>query len=188
MIVRADTGHHEETELPRMKRLSGSTQRRLPVFGAVPMLALAFLLALVLTNAAGAAAGAALPSPCALLGGVHPEATLAPGKSVTGQKLTRYGTGPLASETCSEKVGALPVYLSVSHNFGGFGGIRVTSTTHPSGLGSGDELVVGTGAGNGSAIDFIVFHKTTAYVDLSANGASPASLTALARQVYKLLH
>ena len=86
-------------------------------------------------------------------------------------------------------VGTLPIYLSMSHSFGGFGGIKVTSTTHPSGLGSGDELVVGTGLGPaGGPVDFIVFHKGTTYADLSANGATPSKLTILARQIYKLLH
>jgi hypothetical protein len=92
----------------------------------------------------------------------------------------------LASSTCSETVGTLPVYLTVSHSFGGFGGIKVTSTTHPSGLGPGDELVVGAGP-TGNPVDFIVFHKSTVYVDLSANGANPSRLTTLARQVYRLL-
>jgi hypothetical protein len=182
MIVRPTRPTTKNGAAP-IERFSGSTQRRLPVFG------IALLLALVSTTAAGAASRTALPNPCTLLASVHPEATLAPGKSVTGQKLAHYGTGAGVSSTCSEKIGALPVFLSVSINFGGFGGIKVTSTTHPTGLGSGDELVVGTGLGSsGGPVDFIVFHKATTYVDISANGASPTSLTVLARQVDKLLH
>jgi hypothetical protein len=105
---------------------------------------------------------------------------------VTHRKLTNHGSGSLASSTCSETVGTLPVYLTVSHASGGFGGIKVSSTTHPSGLGIGDELVVGTGP-TGKPVDFIIFHRLTVYMDLSANGAKPSSLTTLARQIYKLL-
>jgi hypothetical protein len=59
--------------------------------------------------------------------------------------------------------------------------------THPTGLGSGDELVVGK-TPTGGPVDFVVFHKSTTYADLSANGANPSSLTTLAREIYKLLH
>ena len=139
--------------------------------------------------ATGAATAAALPNPCGLLAKAHAEKTLARGKSVVVRhaKLTKYGSGSLASSTCSEMVGALPVFLTLSHSSsGGFGGIKVTSITHPSGLGSGDELVVGTGP-TGKPVDFIVFHTATVHADISANGASPGNLTTLARQVYKLL-
>ena len=162
----------------------GRSEHRLPTVGCV----LALVASLGSAAAAGAASGTALPNPCALLTSLHPEATLAPGKSVAGRKLTNQGTGAFATSTCQETVGALPVYLSVGHNFGGFGGIKVTSITHPGGLGSGDELVVGTGFGSTGPVDFIVFHKGTTYADLSANGAKPTSLTTLARQLYKLLH
>jgi hypothetical protein len=142
-------------------------------------------IALVVANAASSAT---LPNPCTLLNQVPPETTLAKGKSVvlTRGRLSSHGSGSLATSTCSERIGALPVYLTFSHAFGGFGGIQVTSTTHPSGLGAGDALVVGRGP-TGNPVDFIVFHKSTVYVDLSANGANPSSLTTLARELYRLL-
>jgi hypothetical protein len=139
---------------------------------------------LVSVAVAGAASSAALPNPCTLLISAHPEKALAPGRSVEHRKLVKQGS---AGSTCSETVGTLPVYLSVSHAFGGFGGIKVISMTHPSGLGGGDELVVGK-TPTGGPVDFVVFHKSTTYADLSANGANPSSLTTLAREIYKLLH
>ena len=151
-------------------------------------LAILGVAALIAPVAAGTASSATLPNPCTLLSKVHPERTLAKGKSVvvTHGKLANHGSGSLASSTCSETVGTLPVYLTVSHSFGGFAGIKVTSITHASALGPGDELVVGASP-TGSPVDFIVFHKSTFYVDLSANGANPSRLTTLARQVYRLL-
>jgi hypothetical protein len=153
--------------------------RRLAILGVA---------ALIAPVASGMASVATLPNPCTLLSKVHPGTTLAPGKSVvvTQGKLASHGSGNLAISTCSEMVGTLPLNLTFSHSFGGFGGIQVTSITHPSGLGSGDKLVVATSP-SGSPVDFIVFHKATVYVDLSANGANPSRLTTLARQVYRLL-
>jgi hypothetical protein len=133
-----------------------------------------------------AAAATSIPNPCTLLAKVHAEKTLGSG-GVTQGKLTTYGSGQAASSTCSEKVGTLSVFLTLSHSAGGFGGIKITSTAHPSGLGSGDELVVGTGP-SGNPVDFIVFHKKSVFADLSANGATPAHITTVARQIYKLLH
>jgi hypothetical protein len=147
-----------------------------------------FVVACSAVIVASAASAATLPNPCTLLVKVHPEKTLARGKSVTVThgKLAKSGSGSLASSTCSEKVGTLSVFLTLSNSAGGFGGIQIISTTHPSGLGGGDELVVGTGP-SGNPVDFIVFHKSTVYADISANGAKPSNLTTLARQVYKLL-
>jgi hypothetical protein len=139
-----------------------------------------------LVAAFAAAAATALPNPCTLLAKVHAEKTLGFG-GVTQGKLTTFGSGQAASSTCSEKVGALSVFLTLSHLAGGFGGIKITSTAHPNGLGSGDELVVGTGP-SGNPVDFIVFHKRSVFVDLSANGATSAHITTVARQIYKLLH
>ena len=132
-----------------------------------------------------AAAATAFPSPCTLLGKVHVK-TLGSG-AVTRGKLTTFGSGKAASSTCSEKVGTLSVFLTLSRAAGGFGGLTIISTTHPSGLGSGDELVVGTSP-SGNPVDFIVFHKKSVFADLSANGATPAHITTVARQIYKLLH
>ena len=148
-----------------------------------------FVVACSAVVVASTASAAALPNPCTLLIKVHPEKTLAGGKpvAVTHGKLTKSGSGSLASSTCSEMVGKLSVFLTLSPSAGGFGGINVISTTHPSGLGSGDELVVGTSP-SGKPVDFIVFHRSSVYADISANGAKPGNLTLLARQVYKLLH
>jgi hypothetical protein len=148
----------------------------------------AILAATVGATVANAAPSAALPDPCTLLTKVHPENTIAKGTTVTVKlgKLVKYGSGKFASFYCPETVGKLTVSISISQGGGGFGGVRVTSTTHPTGLGSGDELIVGAGQ-SGGPVDFIVFHTTKAYVDISANGATPSSLTALARQVYALV-
>ena len=102
-------------------------------------------------------------------------------------KLTTFGSGKAASSTCSEKVGTLSVFLTLSRAAGGFGGLTITATTHPTGLGSGDELVVGASP-TGNPVDFIVFHKKSVFADLSANGATPAHITTVARKIYKLLH
>lgn len=134
------------------------------------------------------ASTATLPNPCGLLAKVHAEKALGKGSvAVKPGKLTRSGSGSGASSTCAEMVGTLSVFLTFSHSAGGFGGLTITSKTHPSGLGSGDELVVGSSP-SGSPVDFIVFHKKTVFVDLSANGAAPSHITTLARQIYKLLH
>jgi hypothetical protein len=137
---------------------------------------------------ANASEAAGLPDPCVLLTKVHAENTIAKGTTVSVKlgKLVKYGSGNLASSYCPEMVGKLTVSISLSHAAGGFGGVRITSTTHPTGLGPGDELIVGTGP-TGGPVDFIVFHTSKAYVAISANGATPSSLTALARQVYPLV-
>jgi len=85
--------------------------RRLAVLGVA---------ALIAPVAAGMASSATLPNPCTLLSKVHAETTLAKGKSVVVAhgKLANHGSGSLASSTCSEMVGTLPVYLPVSHSFG----------------------------------------------------------------------
>ena len=139
--------------------------------------------------ASSVATAAVFPNPCALLTAVHAEKTLTKGRSVVVKhgKLVKSGAGSSVSLTCSEMVGTQPLFLTLSHSSGGFGGIKITSTTHPTGLGSGDVLVVGTGP-TGGPIDFILFHKNTVYADISANGANPRNLTILARQLYKLIH
>lgn len=144
---------------------------------------------LVAITAGFAGATAPLPDPCTLLTKAHAEESIAKGKTVTVKlgKVTKSGSGSLAAAFCPELVGTLTVSIYVSHSFGGFGGVQVKSTTHPTGLGSGDNLIVGTGP-SGGPVDFIVFHTGGLYLDVSANGATPANLTTFARQVYKLLN
>ena len=145
--------------------------------------------ACVAVVAAGSAA-ATTPNPCTVLTRVHPEHTFGRGKTlaVRHRKLQKYGTGHYASVTCSETVGTQPVSISLSAAPpGGFGGVANEKSTHPSGLGAGDTLIVGTAAGSGGPVDFVLFHRGSVYVDLSANGAGPALLTTFARQVYKAL-
>lgn len=132
-----------------------------------------------------AAAATAVPNPCTLLTKTHAGKTLA-GGSVAPGKLTKFGSGKAASSTCSLKAGRLSVFLTLSQAAGGFGGITITSKTHPAGLGSGSELIVGTSP-SGSPVDFVVFHKKSVFADLSANGATPAHITTVARQIYKFL-
>jgi hypothetical protein len=135
-------------------------------------------------------AAAALPNPCTLLTKARPQAAFGKGKTlaVGRQKLQKYGTGKFVSESCSETVGAQMVVLSITGQAGGgFGGVKVTSQTHPSGLGSNANLIVGTGLGNGAPVDFITFHRGSIFADITANGAAPITLTAFARTVYRLL-
>jgi hypothetical protein len=139
---------------------------------------------------ASAAFAAPLPNPCTLLAKVHPERTLHKGGSaIKHRRHQSYGTGSSAGSTCFETIGTQQVSLGLSFSSGGFGGVKITSETHPSGLGSGPTLYVGTGtgAGSGGPVDFVTFHKAAIFADLDANGASPKSITAVARQVYKLL-
>ena len=154
------------------------------------VLALAVACAALVSATAAATSSATLPNPCTILTKVHPELAFAHKGTrlgVTHRKLTHYGAGKQATSTCSETVGTRPVYLSVSLTpSGGFGGVNVTSTTHPVGLGSGDVLIVGKSP-SGSPVDFLEFHTATVYANLSANGEAPSSLTTLARQIYKLL-
>ena len=160
-------------------------------FGAVRFVRYGVVVAVVLACAGFAAAGrvsaANQPNACTLLSNAHPEMILHKGGSaITHHALHKYGSGQGASQTCSETIGTQPVNLSLSLGAGGFGGVKVTSTTHPSGLGSGDALIVGTSP-SGGAVDFIEFHRGTVFADLSANGASPGGITTVARRVYKLL-
>ena len=153
------------------------------VAGVVALACLVFV-------ASGVASTAALPNPCTLLARAHPERTFGAGKmlAVKDRKLQKYGSGLSASASCSETVGTQPVVLSLfGAGAGGYAGVKVTSQTHPSGLGSGAALIVGTAAGGGGPVDFVVFHKSSVYVDASANGASPTVLTTFARQIYKAL-
>jgi hypothetical protein len=158
---------------------------RIP-FAAGAALTAAGLLALV-PGTAGAAS--ALPNPCTLLTGAHPETAFGNGKTLTAGKTKeqKYGTGQYQILNCSQTVGTQTVVLGVQHSIGGSGGVVVTSQTHPSGLGSDPTLTVGTGAGNGGPVDYIVFHRGGVYVSINANGARPTTLTAFARTVYKHL-
>ena len=106
---------------------------------------------------------------------------------VSHRKSQKFGVGAAASSVCSEKVGTQAVSLSLSSSSGGFGGVRVTSQTHPSGLGVGDTLTVGKSANGTSPIDFLSFHPARIYADVTGNGAVPSILTTFSRAVYRLL-
>jgi len=139
---------------------------------------------------ASPAARTALPNPCTVLSSIHSYTMLGHGAREVGKTgpLKTYGSGKYQSVSCSDVVGPITVYLSLMANgTGGFGGVRVTSTTHPEGFGGTGTLIVGTGAGGGGPVDFMVFHRGTTYVDLSANGATPAGLTLLGQSLYKLI-
>jgi hypothetical protein len=160
-------------------------------FGAVRFVRYGVVVGVVVAYVGFAAASevsaASPPNACTLLTNAHPEQTLHKGGSaITHRALHKYGSGQGASQTCSETIGTQPVYLFLSLGAGGFGGVKVTSTTHPSGLGSGDSLIVGTSS-RGGAVDFIEFHRGTVFAVLTANGASPSGITTVARKVYKLL-
>lgn len=164
-----------------MQVLARSSRRRAVIAGVA---------AVCLAALAAGTASATLPSPCTLLTNVHPEHTFGHGKTLTirDRKQQKYGSGKYASVTCSETVGTQPVSISLSAAApGGFGGVANEKTTHPSGLGAGASLITGKGVPNGGAIDFVLFHRGTVYVDLSANGATTELLTTFARQVYKAL-
>jgi hypothetical protein len=150
------------------------------------VLVTAALAALALAGASSAR-GATLPNPCTILALAHPQGSIGSASvSVKPGKLTTYGTGKYEQLTCNETVGTITVYLSYYFFTGGSGGVRVTSRSHPAGLGSEGELTVGTGAGNGAPVDYVSFKKGSLYADLGANGAEPSGLTTFAREVYKL--
>ncbi len=131
-----------------------------------------------------AASASSLPNACSVLAAVQPQNTIAGGKHVAvGKPKTTSSTA--TDKACSESVGAITVYLDFSKYAGGFGGVKITSRTHPTGLGTGDELIVGTGLGSGGPVDFVNFHKGGIYASVSANGSVPSNLVALAREVYK---
>ena len=164
-----------------MHILARSSRRRAIVAG---------IAAVCLAAVAAGTASASLPNPCTLLTNVHPEHTFGHGKTLTVRDRTqhRYGSGKYGSVTCSETVGTQPVSISLSGAApGGFGGIMDPKTSHPSGLGAGASLITAKGVPNGGPVDFVLFHRGTVYVDLSANGATPALLTTFARQVYAAL-
>ena len=144
----------------------------------------------LLIAASAAASQAALPNACAVLTKAHPEKAFGRGKvlPISHRKSQKFGVGATASFVCSEKVGTQTISLSLSSSSsGGFGGIKVTSQTHPSGLGVGDTLTIGKSASGTSPIDFLSFHRAGIYADVTANGASPSVLTAFSRAVYRLL-
>jgi hypothetical protein len=164
-----------------MQVLARSSRRRAIVAG----IAVASLAAL-----AAGAASATVPNPCALLTKAHPEQTFGHGSTlpVTKRVQHKYGTGKYVTLQCSETVGTQSVSISLSSSgSGGFGGVSDIKTTHPSGLGAGASLITGKAVPSGGPVDFVEFHRGAVYVDLSANGATPALLTTFARQVYKAL-
>jgi len=128
-----------------------------------------------------------LPNPCSMLAAAHAQSTIAHGRQVSVGKV-KVSTSTPTYKSCSQVVGSVTVYLGVSSFLGGSGGVMVTSVTHPSGLGVGDELTVGKAMGSGGPVDVIDFHKHGVYVTIDANGATPSNLTSFARQVFKSLH
>jgi hypothetical protein len=143
----------------------------------------------LMLGATATASGVASPSACAVLTKAHPEKAFGHGKvlAVSHRKAQKYGAGASATTVCSEKVGTQAISLSLSSSGGGFGGIKVTSQTHPSGLGAGDTLTVGTTPSGNSPVDFLSFHHGNVYAVVTANGAAPSVLTTFARAVYRLL-
>jgi hypothetical protein len=137
--------------------------------------------------AASTAAASALPNPCSVLAAAHAQNTIARGHHVNVGKV-KVSTSTPTYKACGQVVGSITVYLGISSFFGGSGGVAVTSRTHPSGLGAGDVLTIGKAMGAGGPVDVIDFHKGGVYVTISANGAAPSNLTALARQVFRSLH
>jgi hypothetical protein len=129
------------------------------------------------------------PSACTVLMKAHPEKAFGHGKilAVSQRKSQKFGAGAAATSVCSEKVGTQAISLSLSSSGAGFGGVRVTSQTHPSGLGAGDTLSVGTTPRGSSPVDLLSFHRGNVYAVVTANGAAPSVLTTFARSVYRLL-
>jgi hypothetical protein len=149
-----------------------------------------FVLVAVAAVAAAATARAAVPSACTVLTKAQPEKAFGHGKTLAVSHRTsrHYGSGATATSNCTEDVGTQLIVLSLTGEAsGGFGGVKVTSQTHPSGLGAGATLTVGTAAGSGKPVDFISFHRGSVYATINANGASPTVLTGFARTVYKLI-
>jgi hypothetical protein len=159
------------------------------VLGSVRWAALVGLVFAGFAGTTALGAGVGLPSACALLTRAHPEMAFAHGAPlhISQHKAQKFGTGAAATVVCSETVGKQPVSLSLSGSSGGFGGVKVTSQTHPSGLGAGDTLTVGTSPDGSKPIDFISFHRGSVYAVLTANAGSPVVLTKLARRIFKLL-
>ncbi len=161
--------------------------------GNVVSLRLVALTAALLAPAAvlaGSARASSLPNPCTVLRSANAGKTIGGSASATGTPgpLKTYGTGKYQSLSCSEKVGKVSVYLTLSGPFnGGFGGVVVTSQSHPAGFGGTATLIVGIGSGTHAPVDFIDFHHGSVYADVNANGAEPAALTELAQSVYKLI-
>ena len=123
-----------------------------------------------------------LPNACSILSSVKPQNTI--GAATHASAGAYKPSNPTGYSGCSVKVGTITVTIYLSALVGGSGGVRVTSITHPSGLGTGDDLVVGVGAGSGGPVDYITFHRVGIYASINANGAKPSALTALAREVY----
>ena len=128
----------------------------------------------------GPAGAAALPNACGVLRTAHPQSIM-PGHAASGA-YTPQNTPGYAG--CSVKVGALTVYPNLTTlPPGGSGGVAIKSTTHPRGLGAGDVLLVGTIV-LGGPFDQVTFTRAGVHAFLTANGAAPARLVALARRVY----
>ena len=130
--------------------------------------------------ASESAGAAALPNACAVLRTANPQ-PIVPGHVALGVFTAQHINGYVS---CSVKVGALTIYLTMTKlPPGGSGGVSVKSMTQPAGLGVGDELRVGT-LTSGGPYDEVSFSRAGVNAYLTANGAAPARLVALARRVY----
>jgi hypothetical protein len=143
--------------------------------------------ALSLVAGGRAVAMTSLPNPCTLLADAHVQKELDPTNSVKvgPGHLKTYGSGKFADENCSETVGSLTVAVSVFLEDFSSGGVMHPVELHPAGIGGG-VIITGTSP-TGTAVDIAHLHKGPVYADVSANGATPSSLTALSQQIYKLL-
>lgn len=147
------------------------------------------VIGLLMLAATANASGVASPNACTVMAKAHPEKAFGHGKmlAVSQRKSQKYGAGASATSVCSEKVGTQAISLSLSSSGSGFGGVKVTTQTHPSGIGAGDTLTIGTTASGSSPVDFLSFHRGHVYAVVTANGAAPSVLTTFARTVYRLL-
>jgi hypothetical protein len=129
------------------------------------------------------ASAASLPNACSILKAAHPQTI---GGAVSG------GYSSLHLSTfwsCSVTVGTVTVDLfitRVKNGTQGTGTAKVSSLTHPSGLGLSSALKVGT-LSIGGPYDEVDFNNKGIWASITANGAVPAMLLALGRKAYSKL-
>ena len=153
--------------------------RLLTTLPAVALAGLAFV-------AASSARGVSLPNPCTILASAHAQSVTAKAAATASGhaedvRLGQVRAGDLRRDGRDGQ--GLPLLL---HERGRLRRRQIVSQSHPTGFGGTATLTVGTGAGSGAPVDYIVFRKGPLYADLSANGAEPSKLTTLGQEVYKL--